>query len=249
MSKWQWCLGKEDGTLATGWNKVGDYWYFMGANGIMKTGWYQDPNSKWYYLKDNGQMATGWVKLNDKWYYLYEATNAVQGEYIGTTAYKCTKTLNDGKTYTFDDNGVWIENVNILSDKGADFIGGWEGLWLKAEYDPCYPEIDKYITIGYGTTKESRLDAFPNGINSTCTIEQARQWLIEEGQEKAQTIKNDLDSKDIFLNQNQLDALISFAYNCGVGSLLGSTLYKNIVAGVRDVDIITTNFPDRKSVV
>lgn len=116
--------------------------------------------------------------------------------------------------------------------------------WSKADYDPCYPGEERYITIGYGTTYEARPDAFPNGIDSTCTIEQARQWLIDEGQEKAETIKNDLDNRGITLTQNELDALISFSYNCGAGQkgLLGSTLYKNVINGVRDSNIIISNF-------
>lgn len=242
MAKWKWCL-EENNVLLTGWQKVGDYWYLLNANGTMVTGWYQDANKKWYYFKDNGQMATRWAQYNNKWYYLYEATNADQGEYIGTTAYSCTKTI-DSKDYTFDAEGVWVENQNILSDKGADFIGGWECFWSKADYDPCYPGEEKYITIGYGTTYEAKPDAFPNGIDSTCTIEQARQWLIEEGQEKAETIKNDLDNRGITLTQNELDALISFSYNCGAGQegLLGSTLYKNVINGVRNSDIIISNF-------
>lgn len=243
MSKWAWCLVNNNDTLATGWNQVGDYWYYMKANGSMATGWIQ-VNTKWYYLNDKGQMQTGWYQDTDKnkWYYLYEATDASKAEYTGVMAVSCTKILPDGKKYTFDTNGALVEIPNLLSDKGADFIGSWEGLWLKAEYDPCYPGVDKYITIGYGTTKESRPDAVPNGVDSTCTIEQARQWLIEEGQEKSDAIKSDLDSRNITLNQNELDALISFAYNCGAGSLLSSTLYKNIINGVRGTEIITSNF-------
>ena len=44
------------------------------------------------------------------------------------------------------------------------------------------------------------------------------------------------------LVQNEFDALISFAYNCGTGGLLGSTLYKNVCNGVRDINTITSNF-------
>ena len=174
-------------------------------------------------------MATGWQKIKNKDYCFAND---------GSLYVSCT--TPDG--YDVDSNGVW--NKNILSDKGADFIGGWEGFWEKADYDPCYPGVEKYMTIGYGTTYEARPDAFPNGINSTCTIEQARQWLIEEGQEKAEVIKNDLDSRGIILPQNQLDALISFAYNCGASQkgLLGSTLYRNIINGVRNPETITNNF-------
>ncbi|OOM17233.1 putative cell wall binding repeat protein [Clostridium saccharobutylicum] len=250
MSKWCWALEEDDKTLATGWNQVGDYWYLFDSNGAMKTGWYQDNNGKWYYLNDytddkfpQGAMVTGWKQINSKWYYFYKSTDASQAEYIGTTSYSCTKTI-DGKDYSFDKDGVWIENTNILSDNGADFTGSWEGFWSQAQYDPYYPNDQRYITIGYGTTYSAMPSAFnsDNPLNTTCTIEQAREWLEKEAQTCAETIKSDLDSKGISLNQNQLDALISFAYNCGTGALLGSTLYKNIVAGVIDSDIITANF-------
>lgn len=226
-SKWKWCLEKDDGTLQTGWVQIGDYWYYLKTSGIMATGWINHTDGKWYYLDDGtGRMVTGWNKINDKWYYLNSD---------GSMAVNITI---DG--YKLDINGVWQES--ILSDAGADFIGGWEDLWLKADYDPCYPGVEKYITIGYGTTYEARPDAFPQGINSECTIEQARTWLKEEGKEKADAIKNDLDNRGLTLEQHELDALISFSYNCGAGSLLNSTLYKNAVAGVRDVDTITSNF-------
>jgi lysozyme len=47
-------------------------------------------------------------------------------------------------------------------------------------------------------------------------------------------IKTSLDSKGVVLTQNQFDALCSFAHNCGVGGLLGSTLYARTLNGVRD---------------
>jgi len=204
-------------------------WCLVDESNNLLTGWKQ-VEGLWYFLNPNGVMATGWIKDKEKWYYL-------NGK--GVMVNNCTLIIEE-KTYSFDSDGAMKEN--ILSDAGADYIGNWEGLWLKAEYDPCYPGIDKYITIGYGTTAEARPDAVPNGVDSTCTIEQARKWLIEEGKEKANAIKNDLDSRNITLNQNEMDALISFAYNCGSSNLLSSTLYKNVVAGVRDVDIITSNF-------
>ena len=33
------------------------YWYYLDANGDMKTGWFQDSNGKWYYLSPSGAMA------------------------------------------------------------------------------------------------------------------------------------------------------------------------------------------------
>lgn len=228
MSKWAWCLVKDDKTLATGWNKVGDYWYYLDKNGAMKTGRVQDPtNNKWYYLNYDGQMQTGWVKDNGKSYYFQEDGSMFVN---GTTP--------DG--YTVGSDGAWIDS--LLSDAGAEFIGSWEGLYLKAYEDPYYPGNKSWWTIGYGTTYSVTPSAFPDGLNSKCTKEQAIGWLKDEAKNCAETIKADLNSKSIILSQNQLDALISFAYNCGTGALLGSTLYKNIVEGVRDSDTITSNF-------
>ena len=56
-------------------------------------------------------------------------------------------------------------------------------------------------------------------------------------------IKSDLYYRGIVLNQNEFDALVSFSYNCGTDGLINqSTLYKNVVAGVRDSATITANF-------
>lgn len=231
---WKWCFENDDETLVTGWKEIEGKWYYLNPNGTMETGWTK-VKDKWYYLDPtNGDMKTGWLQDKDKWYYL--ADN-------GVMYCDCNVTIDD-KNYYFNKDGVM--SLNILSIAGADFIGSWEGFWDKAKPDPCYGiSYKKYWTIGYGTTYEARPDAFPNGLDSVCTLEQARQWLIEEGQDKAEEIKSDLDSKGIVLKQHELDALISFAYNCGTDrktGLLGSTLYKNVVNGVRDAETIKDNF-------
>jgi lysozyme len=233
---WKWCYEDENKNLLTGWNEIDQKWYYFNSNGTMETGWIKH-NDNWYYLDpNNGDMKTGWIKDKGLWYYLETDSTSYKGAMICN----CSRTI-DNKTYSFNASGVMSES--ILSDKGADFIGSWEGLYLKAYYDPCYgPTVKKYWTIGYGTTYEARPDAFPSGLDSTCTIEQARQWLIEEGQAKAEAIKNDLDSKSVTLQQHELDALISFAYNVGSDAVLKSTLYKYIVSGVRDAATITNEF-------
>lgn len=239
MSKWAWCLVKDDNTLAIGWNQVGDYWYYMYANGSMACDEWLQLSGIWYKVNDKGQMITGWWQdpNTQKWYYLEEQSNGHKGEmYINGTF-----TIN-GKSYSFDSTGAWVEIQDLLSDDGAKFIGSWEGFYSQAYEDPYYPGNQNWWTIGYGTTYAVTPEAFSNGLNSTCTEEQAIGWLKDEAQACAQTIKSDLDSKSVSLNQNQLDALISFAYNCGANALLSSTLYKNIVAGIRDANTITSNF-------
>lgn len=241
MSIWKWCLEDDNKKLVTGWTKVGDYWYYLESNGTMKTGWYQDTNGKWYYLKDNGQMATGWIQLNDKWYYLYEATNASQAEYIGTTAYNCTKII-DSKTYKFDADGVMQNtSTSLVSDDCVGFVKGYESFYDHAYYDGT-GYTDAQLTIGYGTTKASVPEAFNNGTESTIRESDACYYLKQEIDKMAVIVKADLDAKGMALTQNEFDGLMSFSYNCGETALLGSTLYKNVVAGVRDADTIIANF-------
>jgi len=233
MSIWKWCLEDEAGKLLTGWVKVGDYWYYLEANGAMKTGWYQDTNGKWYYLKDNGQMAIGWLQYNSQYYYLYEATNETQGEYVGTTAYSCTKTLNDGKSYTFDADGIMQDtSTSLVSDGCIDFVKSWEGF----SATPYRDEVGVW-TLGYGMTGDEI-----QGI-SEVTEEQATSMLKDWINNKyAPIVKSDLESKGITLAQNEFDALVSMAYNVGTSGVLGSTLYKNVCAGVRDINTIIYNF-------
>lgn len=225
-AKWKWCLEDDNQKLLTGWQRIGDYWYYLNVNGAMATGWLKDTNGKWYYLDENGHMLTGWQKIQNKDYCF-----ALDGSlYISCTT-------PDG--YVVDSNGVWQDS--ILSNEGAEFIGSWEGLYLKAYEDPYYIGNQLWWTIGYGTTYAVTPSAFPNGLDSTCTKEQAIGWLKDEAKNCAETIKSALDSAGVTLTQNELDACISFAYNCGTGALLGSTFWRNVIAGVRDVSIITTN--------
>lgn len=280
MAKWQWCLVDDNDVLLTGWQKVGDFWYYLKSNGTMATGWlkdsnrwyflnengqmltgwYQDYNDKWYYLYEasdsskgeyKGAMATGWIQDNDnwyhldkngqmltgwyqdsnnKWYYLYEATDSSKGEYKGAMAVNCTKII-DNKSYTFNADGSIVDN-SLVSDAGIDFIKSWEGF-----YPDPYIDCVGVLTLGYGMTGDEI-----KGLTSV-TESQASEMLKDLVNTKyASVIKADLDSNNVTLSQNEFDALASFSYNCGTGALLGSTLYKNVVAGIRDASIITADF-------
>lgn len=261
MAKWQWCLVNDNDILLTGWQKVGDFWYYLNSNGTMATGWIQD-SSRWYFLDENGQMLTGWYQdgnngkwyylyestdaskgqykgamatgwyqgSNNKWYYLYEATDANKGEYEGAMAVNCTKIL-DNKSYTFHTDGSIVDN-SLVSDAGIDFIKSWEGF-----YPEPYTDCVGVLTLGYGMTGNEI-----NGLTSV-TESQASEMLKDLVNTKyANVIKDHLDSNNVTLSQNEFDALTSFSYNCGTGALLGSTLYKNVIAGIRNASTITANF-------
>ena len=194
----------------------------------MAVGWFKDSDSNWYYLNSNGQMQTGWYQDTDgKWYYLNEVHSDTYD--VGVMVHDCTLDIN-GKTYSFDKKGVWKDSY--VSDECIDFIKSWEGYYSKPYYDCVGVK-----TLGYGMTGEEI-----EGIDYV-TEEQATEMLKEWINKKyAPVIKSDLDSKGITLKQNEFDALVSFAYNCGTAGLLGSTLYKNICAGIRDSNTIISNF-------
>ena len=99
-----------------------------------------------------------------------------------------------------------------ISDKGINLIKSFEGCKLKAYLCPA-----NVWTIGYGHTK---------GVYKGMEITQdkAEELLLQDLKEFEDGI-NDLK---LTLNQNQYDALVSFAFNVGLGNLRSSTLFKCI---------------------
>ena len=226
-----------------GWQQIDGEYYYLYSDDIAK-GWFKDKSdSNWYYFAPSkqvidgkqwykGQMLHGvWLDYKNKWYYFNEESG-YGGFYKGQMIHSCTYTTPYGKTYQFDDEGVLIENNSLVSDACIDFIKSWEGYYAKPYYDCVGVK-----TLGYGMTGEEI-----EGIDYV-TEEQATQMLKDWIDKKyAPPIKKDLDSKGVTLKSNEFDSLISFCYNCGVGALLGSTLYKNICNGVRDKNTIISNF-------
>ena len=105
------------------------------------------------------------------------------------------------------------------------------------EVEGC--ELEAYLddagvpTIGVGTTM------YPSGkkvqMGDTCTPEQAELYLAWEVENKTKSIKAFVSN--VVLNQNQFDALVSFAYNIGVGAFEGSTLLKKLKKNPNDPTI------------
>lgn len=97
------------------------------------------------------------------------------------------------------------------SKQARDIIADFEGCKLSAYLCPA-----NVATIGYGRTTNVKM-------GDTCTQEQADAWLAEElehfGSGVAQLVK-------VEVSQNQFDALVSFAYNVGLGALKKSTLLR-----------------------
>ena len=92
-----------------------------------------------------------------------------------------------------------------ISEKGLNLIKSFEGCVLTAYKCPA-----GILTIGWGNTKNVY-----EGM--TITQAQADQFLVEDVQIYANAVNKYVSKFN--LNQNQFDALVSFAYNCGIGSL------------------------------
>jgi lysozyme len=215
-----WYYYKDGAKLYSQWLQDNNKWYYLDKDGRMVIGWFQTATNSntWFYAKDNGEMATGWLQLNSKWYYLEEQSNGQQGEcYIN-----CTATI-DGKTYSFDNNGVWIES--LVSNECIDFVKSYEG-FSATKYD----DGTGVITQGYGMIGEE-IANLPDSISEELAASMLKDLINNN---YAKVIKNDLDSKSIVLKQYEFDALVSMSYNIGTSGMLGSTLYTRICSGVRD---------------
>ena len=92
-----------------------------------------------------------------------------------------------------------------ISERGLNLIKSYEGCRLTAYRCPA-----NVLTIGWGHTKNVY-----EGMS--ITQDEADRLLVEDVQVYANAV-NKYVSKFNF-NQNQFDALTSFAYNCGIGSL------------------------------
>ena len=106
---------------------------------------------------------------------------------------------------------------------------GKAGLALIKQFEGCRLEAYRCSagrwTIGYGHT---------DGVKKGMKITQQQAELIFQNDIAlfSKSVSNVIGS--VNLNQNQYDALVSFAYNCGIGNLKKSTLLKRIKENPND---------------
>lgn len=117
-----------------------------------------------------------------------------------------------------------------VSAKGIRFIAGFEGFSPKAYKFPG----ETYYTIGYG---HSGPDV---GANDTITRTRARALLRKDVHSFQEGVKKLVHRE---LRQRDLDALTSFAYNNGLGSLESSTLLKRWNAGENRCKVAREELP------
>jgi lysozyme len=121
----------------------------------------------------------------------------------------------------------------MLNESSVNLVKTFEGCKLTA-YECAtslsLPANKKFFTIGWGNTTYE--DGSKVKKNDTITQARADALLLHslEGFE-TQVIKL-VRTK---LNENQLGAVVSFAYNCGVGNLKASTLLRRLNDGEYDI--------------
>ena len=116
----------------------------------------------------------------------------------------------------------------ILDNKGYLLITKFEGLRLKP-----YLCSAKIPTIGHGNTY------YPDGkrvtlLDKDITKQEAFDMFKEVANRFAKRVDTLVTSN---LNQNQFNALVSFAYNVGTGNFSSSTLLKKVNKNPDDLTI------------
>lgn len=108
-----------------------------------------------------------------------------------------------------------------MSEKGIALLKKFEGCELTA-----YQDSVGVWTIGYGWTQPvgDRPVSKEMVITQDVADSLLRSGIVQYAKEVAGLVNVDVD-------QNQLDALIDFAYNLGVKALKSSTLLKKLNAG------------------
>lgn len=117
----------------------------------------------------------------------------------------------------------------ILSQNGWDFIKDHEKLKLKA-----YNLGDGMITVGWGHAERENDSKYQ--VGDVITKGEAQKLIQKDMKVAADGIRRILNQWkgkgiDVELNQNQFDALVSLAFNCGVQSIRDSDFIQEIKKG------------------
>lgn len=104
-----------------------------------------------------------------------------------------------------------------ISETGLDLISRFEGF-----VNHVYPDIAGNPTIGFGHMVK------PGEHFTTITREEALELLAKDAQHAQDAVNRFVKIK---LNQDQFDALVSFAYNVGIENFEMSTMLRHINEG------------------
>lgn len=128
------------------------------------------------------------------------------------------------------------------SDEGIKLIKHFEGCYYKPYLCPAL-----LWTVGYGHVLYAEQNRLP--------LQQRKQWTLNSGDQRSWTQEevDDLLRKDLLrfengvcrllstvsLTQNEFDALVSFSFNLGLGTLQRSTVRSALLRGDKEVAMET----------
>ena len=121
--------------------------YYVNADGNVKTGWVNDQNH-WYFVNNDATCKQGWYKYYGKWYYL----DANDETYPSSAVTNQAKEIN-GIKYHFDENGAiktgWINDDDhwYFYDGNASLVSGWYKYYGKWYYLDANNETYPYAAI------------------------------------------------------------------------------------------------------
>jgi len=95
-----------NGVMRTGWKTINGSKYYFNSEGVMKTGWFKY-KSAWYYLKSNGKMKTGWLKLKGRYFFLQKNGKMKTGWHDDA----------DGNTYYLNSEGVMLTGRQTIKGR------------------------------------------------------------------------------------------------------------------------------------
>lgn len=103
-----------------------------------------------------------------------------------------------------------------ITKEALDLIKHFEGFYPKPYKDPVGIPTIGIGSIAYEDGRKVKLTDPP------ITEERAKELLMFELTEKANTVDAFLKRSAVLLNDQQYSALVSFAYNCGCGPIIDS---------------------------
>lgn len=132
---------KENKSITNEWRLENGKWYYYGADGFSKVGWFQ-VGDKWYYVtKGTNDLAMScWKKINDVWYF-FDASGAMIANnwvysnnawyWMGPSGSMLTSQEIDvgGKHYMLGPDGVCFDNKMVMKDgRWQYYKSGAQGL-------------------------------------------------------------------------------------------------------------------------
>ena len=108
-------LDPETGIMRTGWQYLGNNWYYFRSSGAMATGWYQE-GLTWYYLdQSNGDICkrvgnilvtSGTISVHQELWQLAGSRSGSKWYYAYSSGALAVNTNVDG--YSVNYNGEWV---------------------------------------------------------------------------------------------------------------------------------------------